>query len=65
MTVAYVEKRIRQIAAIQDDDERAHALEDKLWKQVLRAIANGASDGQALAAAAIKTKKLKFCRWYA
>lgn len=62
MKVVDVENRIAAIAAQQDDWEEAHSLEDKLYADVPRAIAAGASDGQALAAAALKSADLDFPR---
>lgn len=66
MEVKDVQKRIRQIRVIIDDDETAHMAEKTLWEEVLDAIADGATDDPAaLARAALKTTKLAFARWYA
>lgn len=48
-----------------DDDERAHGLEDELWERVLQAIAAGAENSRELAAEALKTKDMAFARWCA
>jgi hypothetical protein len=65
MTVADVAGRVRHIASIADDDERAHSEEDDLRADVLKAIRDGASDPQALAAEALKTSEIEFSRWCA
>lgn len=65
MTVEAIEAAIATIVRIQDDDEEAHRLEDELHMAVLKAIARDPKDAQKLAAAAIKTEKLKFARWCA
>lgn len=65
MTIDYVLKYVEAIRrhAVALDDGRAHAREDDLYEAVLRAIANGDPNSQALAQAALKTKELKFSRW--
>ena len=56
---------VAEIAEIAyNDDETAHALEKDLWRRVLAAIAAGAADAPALAAEALKTREVVFCRWY-
>jgi hypothetical protein len=62
MTAADVKARIAAIREAADDGEVAHSLEDDLWRDVLRAIAAGAGDPRALAAAALKTTRLGFAR---
>lgn len=62
---AYELLKLVQAAAEDDDDERAHVREDKLWEAVLTAIAAGSTDAKALAEIALETKKLDFCRWCA
>lgn len=47
------------------DDELAHSMEDALWEDVLRAIADGAPNAAELAKAALATKELDFARWCA
>lgn len=48
------------------DPESSHENEDHLYLQVLKAIAHGTcEDPKACAAEAIKTKSIKFDRWYA
>jgi hypothetical protein len=41
MTPEQVKARVGKIAAAADDPEKAHALEDELYRDVMRAIANG------------------------
>lgn len=62
MQVIDVEHRIAEIAAQLKDWEEAHRMEDQLYNDVLAAIAAGASNGQALAAAALKSAALEFPR---
>lgn len=68
MDVSHVRDRIALIAkSASSDDEQAHALEDDLYRDVLKVIAQTSSDPQAraLAAEAIKTTEIGFERWYA
>jgi len=51
--------------AIEGDDEVAHILEDKLHIDVLEAIASGSGNAQELAKEALRTREVKFMRWYA
>jgi hypothetical protein len=65
LTTEDVAHRLAAIHATQDDDERAHGLADSLYRDVLAAIAAGASDAQVLAAAALRVETLDFARWCA
>lgn len=65
ITVTEVEERVADIADLVDDDESAHSAEDDLHRAVLAAIADGAENPAALAAAALKTVGLDFARWCA
>jgi len=67
MRIEEVREAVEEIRreAGRDDDERAHAAEDKLHKDVLKAIAEGARNGRQLAAEALTTDQIKFGRWYA
>ncbi len=47
------------------DPEAAHIEEDDLYKDVLRAIANGAENADGLAAQALAVADMDFPRWYA
>ena len=66
-------RRVEEIKHIPDngihDNEQQHVEEDALWHDVLLAIAEGegmeAIELRALAKAALTTKELSFCRWYA
>jgi len=63
MTPMEVELRVIEISGFGYDPEAAHSMEDKLYIDVLREIAEGASDPAKLAVAALATQDLKFDRW--
>lgn len=64
MTVTTIKERIEEIAF--EDPETAHSLEDSLYEEVMRSIADGTcDDARACAAAVLETKDLDFERWYA
>lgn len=67
MTTKDIEGRVAAIKqqAAEHDDESAHILEDALWQVVMEAIADGDPNASRLAAAALKTKDIKFARWCA
>lgn len=66
MDTSEIKKRVKEIKGVAWDDERAHSWEDKLWEDVLRAIANEDVDNPyTLAKEALKTKKIDFSRWCA
>ena len=65
MTIQEVKIRIKAIAAVADDDEVAHRMEDELFRDVLEAIADGAVHGPALAAMVLETDDIDFNRWCA
>lgn len=65
LTVEDVARALADIAAKAGDDESAHGMEDGLHKRVLRAVAAGHPDARVLAAAALRTGDIDFCRWYA
>lgn len=65
MNVEDIRLRIKEIDEIADLVERAHAAEDLLHRDVLRAIANGAADPVELAHAALVTEHLGLDRYYA
>lgn len=67
LTVEDVTQRVTYIAAKGErgEEEEAHGAEDRLHRQVLRAVAAGHPDSQILAAAALHTNDLNFERWYA
>jgi hypothetical protein len=60
MTIEQVRARIAIIDASSDDAEAAHALEERLWRDVLRYLAGS---GNELAAEALKTRRIEFARW--
>ncbi|MFF6925829.1 hypothetical protein [Streptomyces californicus] len=63
LTAEDIAHRLAAIHAAQNDDERAHGMEDDLHRDVLAAIAVGAPDASLLAAAALRTETLDFARW--
>lgn len=64
MTVEEVRERVALIraASADDDDERAHGLEDQLHQDVLRYLAD---NGHRIAAEALTTLDIDFARWCA
>lgn len=65
MTIKEVEKRVQAIRENVDDPESAHADEDNLYLDVLKAVARGSKHSIKLAKEAIKTRNIDFPRWYA
>lgn len=65
MKLQHVTSRLKAIVGLSAyDNAGAHAAEDKLHTDVLRAIAKGHPDAQALAREALKSTKINFARWY-
>ena len=62
MTIQELKIRIKAIEAASDDDEVAHRMEDELFRAVLKAIADGAAHGPALAAMVLETDDIQFAR---
>lgn len=56
---------IDALEAVTADDEMAHSEEDRIHREVLEGIANGAPNPAGLAALALKTRELDFSRWCA
>lgn len=65
ITIEEVEARVRMVESRKDDNESAHGIEDDLYEDVLRAIAEGSPEATALARAALKSKDVDFARWCA
>lgn len=65
MTPTDVAAGLAALRKVMHDPEDAHQREDALYIQVLREIANGNPDAQALAAEALKAVDFDFERWYA
>lgn len=64
LTVEQIQERVKQIGEVGDwDDEAGHGAEDDLWRDTLRAIAEGAANPAELAMAALATQELDFARW--
>ena len=64
MTEDDVLRRIDEIDEIADLPERAHIAEDRLYRDVLEAIAAGAADPARLARAALASRHLNLDRYY-
>lgn len=56
---------ITRLAGADCDAEGVHSMEDDLYRDVLRAIASGADDAQALAAEAVRVADVEYPRWCA
>lgn len=66
LTLETIKESLAEIKAMPDDNEVAHCLEDKLYLNVLAAIANGTCESPAEAAAlAITSQNFDHFRWYA
>lgn len=65
MDLAELERRIGFLEAGRGDDEGAHAEEDRIHVDVLRAIRDGYPNPVELADRALDTLDIEFCRWYA
>jgi hypothetical protein len=65
ITVADVEAKIEEIKVAREDAEQ-HIKEDRLYLQVIRAIAHESSDewASAIAMAALETQNLDITHWY-
>lgn len=64
MTEAEVRQRVTKIDEIADALEKAHFEEDRLYRDVLAAIAAGADNPRGLARAALITKELDIERHF-
>jgi hypothetical protein len=64
--VSHVRQRVQAIADAAPDNEVQHSLEDDLFVDVLKIIAERSTDDHArvLAGAALEGRKIKFERWY-
>jgi hypothetical protein len=56
---------LRRLGGPGADHEGCHAMEDDIWRDVLRAIADGAPNPAELARAALETNGIEFERWCA
>lgn len=67
MTVEEIEERIEIVLRMikMGDNETAHCMEDELYFDVLKDIADGARDGAELAKAVLKAKEIDYIRWFA
>lgn len=68
LRIRSVDDVLQALAAIREvatDDETAHRRERALYIGVLRAVAAGGVDGQALATNALGAEKIGFYRWFA
>ncbi|MFC7330786.1 hypothetical protein [Marinactinospora rubrisoli] len=65
MNIREIRRRVEHIDSISGDDEVAHYEEDELHRDVLEAIADGAPNGADLAREALRTRGIRFDRYYA
>jgi hypothetical protein len=66
VTLAEIRSRLAYIVEVQNDPEVAHKLEDELYYDVLRAIAEGRCEKPREAAKlTITTAEIDFPRWFA
>ena len=65
LTIIDVEKKIQEIKDAEYDDEKAHVLEDQLYKAVLEAVVEGDPDAKIMAEMALTTQDVDFSRWCA
>lgn len=63
LSVEAVRRRVAEIASLSADDEVAHAKEDDLFADVLRAVAVGHPQSAELAGEALKSLHLDFSRY--
>lgn len=65
MDVKQVKQVIACIDAVKEDYEAAHYMEDNLYLDVLRHIAEGGENAQAIAKEALKSREIDFNRYTA
>ena len=66
ITVKEVKDIVNSFTDSQNEDyEEMHFEEDDMYEDVLRAIADGDPHSKLLAREALKSKNVKFARWYA
>lgn len=68
MNIKEIQRRVAEIkeCAAADDDEAAHAREDRLYEDFIVYISkNGSDEVKAMATEILKTADIKFSRWYA
>jgi hypothetical protein len=67
MTTEEIRVRVREIAAAQEDSERAHRLEDALRRDFILHVAAEATDKRLRTRArhVLSTDKIAFERWFA
>lgn len=64
ISIEDVRQRVADIDDSSDDGEIAHRKEDRLFCDVLKAIADGAPEPAELARAALESRNLDFDRYY-
>lgn len=66
MKIKDVTKAVKYLESIKRDFETAHALEDELYANVLRSIADGSAEDPAkMASEALKSDQVDFYRLFA
>lgn len=68
LTEQEIQRRVNEVKKHKDSPADAHHLEDRLWREVLEAIAEGQvptlKEARALCRSALATRKAGFFRWY-
>lgn len=66
MDAIEIKERIKKIIDAQDDPEKAHAMEDDLYQDLLSSIARGeCTEPERCAQIALRTQHITFPRWCA
>ena len=66
MTQQEARARVNAIKSVMHDPEHAHILEDELYADIVRYVAEEAPEPfKSVAKEALRTEKLDFARWYA
>jgi len=62
ITVRDVDRRIAEIREVARDYEKAHGMEDQLFRDILKAVSDGHPRSRGLARAALKCSEIEFPR---
>jgi len=65
MTIDEIQKRVHEIEKIQDDDEQAHILQDKLYCDFISYITTCDNTIGGMAKEVLKVEEMTFSRWCA
>ncbi len=65
MNIKEIRAKLNEIAVDSDDSHQAHYLQDLLYVDVIRSIADGSCDNPAACAVEVlKVQEIEFPRWY-